>query len=240
MKIALIGRGRLATNLQRALLAAGHDVASVNSRTLSDLPSSADIYIIAVKDSALVDVIAASTAVVANGIFVHTAGSMSLSLFEGRTSRYGVFYPMQTFSKERAVDFSEIPIFLEASDDATLAVLRTLASSITRSVFELSSEERQYLHLAAVFACNFPNHCYAMAAEILEEHGLPFDVMLPLIDETARKVHELHPRQAQTGPAVRYDENVIHHQAELLAAHPQMKDLYEHLSQSIYKFHNND
>lgn len=240
MNIALIGRGRLATNLQQALLAAGHNVASVNSRTLEGLPQEADVYIFAVKDSALKDVIASATAAVHIGsnkpLFVHTAGSMPLSLFEGCTSRYGVFYPMQTFSLERIVDFTEIPIFLEASDDASMAVLRTLADSITHRVYELSSADRQYLHLAAVFACNFTNHCYALAADILEKHGLPFDVMLPLIDETARKVHHLHPREAQTGPAVRYDENVIRHHAELLANEPQMKDLYEQMSHDIHRF----
>lgn len=235
MKIVLIGRGRLATNLERALLEAGHEVASINSRTLEDLPEEADVFVIAVKDSALADVIREATKGRETQVFVHTAGSMPLRLFEGMTQHYGVFYPMQTFSKERAVDFTEIPIFIEASDNETLCVLRQLAESITRRVYELSSDDRQYLHLAAVFACNFANHCYAMAAEILEEHGLPFDVMLPLIDETARKVHQLHPLEAQTGPAVRYDENVIHHQSDLLANEPQMKDLYERLSLHIHE-----
>lgn len=235
MKIVLIGRGRLATNLERALLEAGHEVASINSRTLEDLPEEADVFIIAVKDSALADVIREATKGRETQVFVHTAGSMTLRLFEGMTQHYGVFYPMQTFSKERAVDFAEIPIFIEASDNETLGVLRQLAESITRRVYELSSDDRQYLHLAAVFACNFANHCYAMAAEILEEHGLPFDVMLPLIDETARKIHQLHPLEAQTGPAVRYDENVIRHQSDLLANEPQMKDLYERLSLHIHE-----
>ena len=235
MKIVLIGRGRLATNLERALLEAGHEVVSINSRTLEDLPEEADVFVIAVKDSALADVIREATKGRETQVFVHTAGSMPLRLFEGMTLHYGVFYPMQTFSKERAVDFSEIPIFIEASDEETMKVLRQLAESVTRRVYELSSEERQYLHLAAVFACNFANHCYAMAAEILEEHGLPFDVMLPLIDETARKVHQLHPLEAQTGPAVRYDENVIRHQTELLHDNPQMKDLYERLSLHIHE-----
>lgn len=235
MKIVLIGRGRLATNLERALLEAGHEVASINSRTLEDLSEEADVFIIAVKDSALADVIREATKGRETQVFVHTAGSMTLRLFEGMTQHYGVFYPMQTFSKERAVDFAEIPIFIEASDNETLCVLRQLAESITRRVYELSSDDRQYLHLAAVFACNFANHCYAMAAEILEEHGLPFDVMLPLIDETARKVHQLHPLEAQTGPAVRYDENVIRHQSDLLANEPQMKDLYERLSLHIHE-----
>ena len=235
MKIVLIGRGRLATNLERALLEVGHEVVSINSRTLENLPKEADVFIIAVKDSVLTDVIRAATQGRETQVFVHTAGSMPMNMFEGTTYHYGVFYPMQTFSKERAVDFSEIPIFIEASDKETLKVLKQLAESITQRVYELSSENRQYLHLAAVFACNFTNHCYAMAAEILEEHGLPFDVMLPLIDETACKVHQLHPLEAQTGPAVRYDENVIRHQTELLHDNPRMKDLYERLSLHIHE-----
>jgi predicted short-subunit dehydrogenase-like oxidoreductase (DUF2520 family) len=107
---------------------------------------------------------------------------MPMTVFEGHARRYGVFYPMQTFSKERQVDFSSIPTFIEASDAATLELVHTLASSITQRVYELSTEDRKYLHLSAVFACNFANHCYAMSAELLEKHGLPFDVMLPLID----------------------------------------------------------
>ena len=110
-----------------------------------------------------------------------------------------------------------------------------MAESISRRVYSLSTEERKYLHLAAVFACNFANHCYALSAELLERHGLPFDVMLPLIDETARKVHELHPLEAQTGPAVRYDENVIHMQSSLLDDDPLLKEVYERMSFSIHQ-----
>jgi len=158
-----------------------------------------------------------------------------MEMFKGMTHHYGVFYPMQSFSKERLVDFAEIPTFIEANDAKAMGVIRLLAESVSERVRELSSDDRQYLHLAAVFACNFTNHCYAMAAEILEEHGMGFDVMLPLIDETARKVHQLHPLQAQTGPAVRYDENVIRHQAQLLQSHPVMKDLYERMSLHIHR-----
>ena len=235
MKTVLIGRGRLATNLERALLSVGHEVMSINSRTLEALPLEADVFIIAVKDAVLPDVIRAATKGREDQIFVHTAGSMPLSLFAGYTRCYGVFYPMQTFSKERSVSFTDIPIFLEANDKRSLLVLRSLAESISHSVYELNSEERKYLHLAAVFACNFANHCYALAAQLLEQHGLPFDVMLPLIDETARKVHDLHPRDAQTGPAVRYDENVINMQRQLLADHPVMQEVYELLSRSIHE-----
>ena len=132
------------------------------------------------------------------------------------------------------MDFKEIPIFIEGADSETVALLRTLAESISRSVYEMGSEQRRFLHLAAVFACNFTNHCYALAAEVLEMQGIPFSVMLPLIDETARKVHELHPHDAQTGPAVRYDENVISMQRQLLAGHPDLQEVYSLLSRSIH------
>ncbi|MBQ5406959.1 MAG: DUF2520 domain-containing protein [Prevotella sp.] len=235
MKIALIGRGKLATNLLPALQHAGHDVVSVNSRTLEELPQTADAYIIAVKDSVLADVIRAVTKGREEQVFMHTAGSMPMSLFQGLAHHYGVFYPMQSFSKERTVYFAEIPTFIEANDDKTKQVIRQLAESVTQHVIELSSDDRQYLHLAAVFACNFVNHCYALAAEILEQHGMDFNVMLPLIDETARKVHQLHPLQAQTGPAMRYDENVIRHQLELLNDNPAAREIYERMSMNIHR-----
>lgn len=235
MRIALVGRGRLAYSLLPALQRAGHQVVSVNSRTLAELPPNAEVCIISVKDSALQEVISQVACRTVSPVFLHTAGSMPMTVFEGHARRYGVFYPMQTFSKERQVDFSSIPTFIEASDAATLELVHTLASSITQRVYELSTEDRKYLHLSAVFACNFANHCYAMSAELLEKHGLPFDVMLPLIDETATKVHTLHPLDAQTGPAVRYDENVIRMQAQLLADNPAMQDLYERLSLHIHQ-----
>ncbi len=253
MRIALIGAGRLATNLGLTLLGAGHEIVCVYSHTMKsaktlseriggqpvdkaeDLPMEADAYIISVKDSVLAEVIPAVTKGRETQVFMHTAGSMPMEMFKGMARHYGVFYPMQSFSKERPVDFAEIPTFIEASDERAMEVIRQLAESVTERVYELSSDDRQYLHLAAVFACNFANHCYAMAAEILEEHGMSFDVMLPLIDETARKVHQLHPLQSQTGPAVRYDENVIRHQAQLLRNHPFMKDLYERMSLHIHR-----
>lgn len=253
MRIVLIGAGRLATNLGQTLLGAGHEIVCVNSRTMAsakaladkiggcavdrteDIPMEADAYIIAVKDSVLADVIPAVTRGRENQVFMHTAGSMPMSMFQGMARHYGVFYPMQSFSKERPVDFAVIPTFIEANDEKAMQTIRHLAESITERIYELSSDDRQYLHLAAVFACNFVNHCYALSAEILEKHGLPFDVMLPLIDETARKVHEMHPLDAQTGPAVRYDENVIRHQMQLLREFPFMKDIYDRLSMNIHR-----
>ena len=240
MKVVLIGRGRLATNLEHALLAVGHEVVSINSRTLEALPMEADVFVVAVKDTALTDVIRAATKGRENQLFVHTAGSMPMDHFAGQTAHYGVFYPMQTFSKTRLVDFNDISLFLEASDDTSMERLKKLAATLTTHIFELDSEGRKHLHLAAVFACNFVNHCYALSAEVLAAKGLPFSVMLPLVDETAQKVHELSPKDAQTGPAVRGDQNVMQMQAGMLADIPAVKQIYEALSNDIQRLADND
>lgn len=256
MKIVLVGAGKLATNLGKALLDAGHDILQVYSRTsasasalskvvgcapvtdLSELCCDADLYIASVKDSAMGDLIPTLCKGRETKTFIHTAGSMPMDVFKGMAIHYGVFYPMQTFSKERKVDFSEIPCFIEANDDFSHELLSELAHELSHKVYELSSDDRKYLHLAAVFACNFVNHCYAVSHDILEKHGVPFEVMFPLIDETARKVHTLSPIKAQTGPAVRYDENVIRNQAALLKDNPLLKDIYERMSLSIHRMAN--
>lgn len=260
MKIILIGSGNLATNLGKALKKAGHDILQVYSRTeasaqalaevlgcpsttnLTAVDNSADVYILSIKDKALREVaytltcaLTASGASLDKKVFLHTAGSMPLDVFKEDAPHYGVFYPMQTFSKAREVDFSVIPTFVEWNDETTYALLTTLAQSVTRRVYPLSTADRKYLHLSAVWACNFVNHCYDIAANILAAHHLPFDVMLPLIDETARKVHSLSPHDAQTGPAVRYDENVIAAQSALMADDPELQQLYELLSKSIHR-----
>ena len=240
MRIVLIGRGRLAMNLEHALLSAGHEVASVNSRTLEALPLEADVYIVAVKDAALADVIRAATKGRESQLFVHTAGSMPMDIFKGLTVHYGVFYPMQTFSKVRLVDFNDISVFLETNDDVSMERLKMLSTTLTTHIYELDSEGRKHLHLAAVFACNFVNHCYALSAEVLAAKGLPFSVMLPLVDETAQKVHELAPKDAQTGPAVRGDQNVMQMQANMLAGKPAVKQIYEALSNDIQRLADND
>ena len=235
MRIVVIGTGRLASNLVPALQKVGHEVRVVNSRTLEGLPNEADAFVIAVKDDALESVARRVVRGREEQVFFHTAGSMPLSVFKGIARPYGVFYPMQSFSKERQVDFADVPIFLEGCDDKAIQTAHAIAESISRKVYELTTTERRYLHLAAVFACNFANHCYALSAKVLEQHGLPFDVMLPLIDETARKVHTMHPVPAQTGPAIRWDENVMSAQKDLLDNEPEMQKIYELMSNSIHK-----
>ena len=160
-----------------------------------------------------------------------------MSIWEGHAERYGVFYPMQTFSKQREVDFREIPFFIEAKKSEDVELLKAIAATLSENVYEATSEQRKSLHLAAVLICNFTNHMYALAADLLEKYNLPFDVMLPLIDETARKVHELTPLDAQTGPAVRYDENVISNHLAMLADSPALQQIYKLMSKSILEHH---
>ena len=195
----------------------------------------ADIYILALKDSVLGDIIPPLCEGRTDSVFVHTAGSVSIDVFKGHAIRYGVVYPMQTFSKSREMDFSIIPVFVEASDEDTLNTLEEMSKSVSDDVRRLDSPSRRYLHLAAVFACNFANHCYALAADMVERSGMTFDSLLPLIDETARKVHQLPPHKAQTGPAVRFDRNVIDAQSHLLGGSPMAQQIYNIMSESIHQ-----
>lgn len=253
MKIAMIGAGNLATQLGQALLRAGHDILQVYSRTMDAanqlaqriggapvtdtnlLVYDADAYIFAVRDDALVELIPKVCHGREQRVFLHTAGSVAMDVFQGMALHYGVLYPLQTFSKTRNVDFTNIPCFIESNDDFARQTTAHLAHSVSQDVRPLSSEQRKYVHLAAVWACNFVNHCYDVAEQVLQRQHIPFDVLLPLIDETAQKVHELQPGKAQTGPAIRYDENIIREQAQLMKQNPLEKDLYERLSVSIHQ-----
>ena len=251
MKVTLIGAGNLMTNLGKALAACKEiSIVQVWSRTEASanalaeqlgVPATtsltalapADAFIIAIKDSALESVIPVIARQHPEAVFLHTAGSMPMDVFKGYAEHYGVLYPMQTFSKDKEVDFKEIPVFIEANDEQSEMAVEQLAKSVSDKVIPLPTEKRRYLHLAAVFACNFANHCYHLAACVLEPQGIPFNVMLPLIDETARKVHQLSPHDAQTGPAVRYDENVIRKQMALIDDE-NIRQIYELLSKSIH------
>jgi predicted short-subunit dehydrogenase-like oxidoreductase (DUF2520 family) len=209
-------------------------VSAIATNNIDDIEE-ADLFIISIKDSALQNVVSRLCNGTRTGLFVHTAGSIPMNIFEGHTARFGVFYPMQTFSKQKIADFSKISTFVEANNDSDLQLLLSLGKEICGNTYELSSEARKRLHLAAVFACNFANHCFALSAEILEEQGVPFNVMLPLIDETTLKVHSLHPRDAQTGPAVRFDKNVIEMQSRMLAHKPTARQIYDLMSSSIHE-----
>lgn len=251
----MIGAGNLATNVAHALCGAGFQIVQVYSRTpasamtlaqsvgadyttcFDSLVNDADLYIVALKDTAFVEHIAdICKGKSERSLWVHTAGSLPMDIFKGVVARYGVFYPMQTFSKQHIIDFRDIPFFIEASNDDDKEMLLQLARAISNKVYEADSQQRKSLHLAAVFTCNFSNHMYAMAAHLLEKYNLPFEVMLPLIDETARKVHHLAPLAAQTGPAIRYDEQVIGKHLEMLNDEPALQELYQLISRNIHEF----
>ena len=249
--VVFIGAGNLATNLAKALYYKGFRIVQVYSRTeesaralaekveadyttdLQEISKDAKLYIVSLKDAAFVELLPQITEGKQKSLLVHTAGSV----WEGHVERYGVFYPMQTFSKQREVDFQEVPFFIEAKRAEDTELLKAIASTLSEKVYEADSEQRKSLHLAAVFICNFTNHMYALAADLLEKYNLPFEVMLPLIDETARKVHELAPRDAQTGPAVRYDENVMSNHLAMLVDSPALQEIYKLMSKSIHEHH---
>ncbi|WP_195438204.1 Rossmann-like and DUF2520 domain-containing protein [Parabacteroides goldsteinii] len=250
MKIVFIGAGNLATRLSLAMQRVGMQIGQVYSHTeasarqlatrlgcpwtndLSALQEDGDLYVFSLKDTVLSDVI--SKVKPNNGMWVHTAGSMPMSVFEGYAQRFGVLYPLQTFSKGRNVNFDVIPIFLEANSDKNADYLKNIASALSENVRFMSSEKRRSLHLAAVFACNFTNHIYTLSYKLLENESIPADVLLPLIDETVSKIHSMPPAAAQTGPAIRYDENVINKHLAMLDD-PDMQAIYRLLSQSIHK-----
>ncbi len=250
MKVIFIGAGRLATHLAIELSKHSIDILQVYSRTdnsaielaqkvnakatsnIKEVRTDADIYIFSVKDSALPQLVKEIPS--NKGLWIHTAGSIPLDIFKENNNRYGVLYPFQTFSKDRYLDFSIIPIFLEANNQSDLKVLFDIAQQISHKVYSLSSEKRQYIHLTGIFACNFVNHMYSISNDILEKEGIPFEAVLPLIDETAAKVHNLSPRIAQTGPAIRYDENIINKHIELIKDN-NLKQIYTLISEDIYK-----
>jgi predicted short-subunit dehydrogenase-like oxidoreductase (DUF2520 family) len=251
-QIVFIGAGNLATNLAKAFYRKGFRILQVYSRneanarelanaveaswtnSLNEVSKEGEIYFVCLTDSAFVELLPQIVADKPNALFIHTAGSIPLDIWKEKVERYAVLYPMQTFSKHLEVDFSKIPIFIETNNDDDHELLKAIACILSTKVYDATSEQRKVLHLAAVFTCNFTNHMYALAAELLKRYNLPFDVMLPLVDETARKVHELSPLDTQTGPAKRYDENVINEHLRMLSDDPDIKNLYELISKSIH------
>jgi len=258
--VVLIGAGNLATQLALALAENGIQVKQVYSRKiesarelaskvnagftndLSQLVPEADLYIIAVKDSAIQEVLE-NLQLDENRLIVHTAGSIPMSVLEGFTTNYGVFYPLQTFSKSRKVNFYDIPICIEANHPANILKLEEFGNKLSKSVNQINSGERKTLHLAAVFTNNFVNHFYSIGAEILHEKKLDFDLLKPLIRETAEKVQTLYPFEAQTGPAKRNDTAIINTQLKMLQNKPELQKIYSFVTESIFQHqqkHNHD
>jgi len=252
MKLVCIGSGNVATHMAQAFRSAGHEILQVWSRdmdhanvlaqkigavAIADLEAVdvyADLYLISVKDDAISDIAAKLKDV--KGLVVHTSGSTDISVLNA-CSRYGVLYPLQTFSIAKALDFSQVPLCVEAVNTFELKCLKDLARELSTNVYESNSEQRRSLHLAAVFASNFSNHLYHLSNLILNEQGLDFDMLKPLIMETAAKVQQEIPLSVQTGPAVRQDEQTIQRHMAMLQSKPQLSEIYKILSDSIKKTH---
>lgn len=251
-RVVIIGSGNVATSLAHGL-ATRCEVAQIYSRTLAhaqaladaigcpatndfdELVRDADVYIVAVKDDAIADVL---TAVPDNGaLWVHTSGSKPISLFDGYRRRYGVLWPMQSFSREVVAPLDEVHFFAEGSDEAALNDLMSLAQLLSSHVVAAGSEQRRWLHVASVFSCNFANHLWALADELLEAQGLPFDALKPLIRTTVDKLDRLSPGESQTGPAVRHDTQVLDNHLAMLDG--DKRDIYRLLTESIMNHHPN-
>ena len=253
MKIVFIGSGNVATHMAVALKNAGSEIIQIYTRTYTNahllaervsaqpindlkyLNRDADLYIFSLKDDALPKIIDLMPDT--SGLWIHTAGSVPMNLFEQRLTKggYGVLYPLQTFSKDRELDFSKVPVFIEGNTRETEEFFLSVARKISDDVKLMDSESRKYLHLSAVFANNFSNHMYSLSSAILKKRGIAFDVLRPLIAETAEKVLEMEPIKAQTGPAVRFDEEIINKHLELIVD-DQIKEIYNVLSNSINRY----
>ena len=245
MNIILIGQGNVATNLHHAFSLKGLRTQMVSSREGLDSLPAADVYIYAVRDEALPQVvqkIAEESKMPINthlrtALHLHTSGTMPISVFGDTLPHAGVMYFFQTFTKAKPIDdFSAIPVFVEGKQIDDLSAIFTLAQTLTPHVYETTQHDRQRLHVAGVFANNFTNQMYAIAADILKDTHIPFQVLLPLIDQTAEKVHHLSPHDAQTGPAKRRDEQVMNHHLALLKT-PDQQQLYTLLSKMIIQSH---
>jgi predicted short-subunit dehydrogenase-like oxidoreductase (DUF2520 family) len=233
MTIIIIGLGNVATNLHHAFTKRGVACQMVSSRQGLDQLPQANVYIYAVKDEALAAVVAQVKGK-EKAMHLHTSGSMPISVFGADKPHAGIFYPFQTFSKARVIeDFSTVPVFFEARGIDDISAVYSLALSITNHVYETTQHDRERLHVAGVYACNFTNLMYTMASELLQNTHIPFSALLPLIDETATKIHALRPCDAQTGPARRGDENVMTHHLDLLDE--EKRQLYRLLSDAIRK-----
>jgi len=249
MNIVLMGSGNVAAVLGRKFKIAGHSILQVVSRNtstasklayewgtestsyLSLINKNADVYIIAISDDAIADFV--KDLKLPGKIVAHTAASVSKEVLRNVSSHYGVFYPLQSLRKDMTA-LPDIPVFFDGNDETTKGKLELLARSISsEQVGTASDEQRLKLHVAAVLVGNFTNHMYALAEEYCRKEGLDFKQLLPLIEETALRAKNISPRQAQTGPAIRHDKETLQKHLELLKDHPQLKNIYILLTESI-------
>jgi predicted short-subunit dehydrogenase-like oxidoreductase (DUF2520 family) len=249
MKIVILGTGNVASQLGAAFKEAKHSILQVygrNARDAKELAKNLDsgfttnlkeidvygeIYIIAVSDAAIAGVLKGLK--LNKQLIAHTSGSISLNVFGNNFLNYGVFYPLQTISKNIPVNFRTTPICIESNIKSSEIMLMQLAKSISNEIHVVNTEQRSILHLAAVFANNFTNHLFNISSTILSENDLSFDLLKPLIFETANKLKDQSPAQIQTGPAIRGDKKTISRHLKMLKKYPGYKKIYNDITKSI-------
>ncbi len=253
MRITIIGSGNVATHLGAALKNAGHRMVQVYSRNIQAAALLAyhigaeptdnlntllntNVFLVAVKDDAIAEV--AKQLIRYNTLIVHTSGAVSLQTLTNLTDRAGVFYPLQTFSKEKEVNFRDVPLCIEGAGEIIKDNLIELAQTISNKVQLIDSGKRKILHLAAVFACNFPNYLYYVAQQLLQNNQLDFNLLKPLIAETADKIQDRLPSAVQTGPAAREDVQTMATHLQMLSDHAFLQTLYQLLSEGVAKMAN--
>jgi predicted short-subunit dehydrogenase-like oxidoreductase (DUF2520 family) len=252
----IAGAGNVAWHLGNHLFKSGISILQVFNRSVhagqelaqclkapftnktEEVIKNADLYLLAVSDDAL-EVVSEQFRFPGEYIVLHTAGAVSMQIFEGKAENYGVLYPLQTLSRNKPVDFNTIPLLIEANSSKNLEIIRQLACRLSECVYEMNSENRMFLHLAAVIGSNFTNHLLSMSERIMTDRGLPFNLLRPLILETVEKAFSITPQQAQTGPAVRGNKRVIQRHMALLESYPQIRELYSLLSESIFNMADN-
>ncbi len=251
-KIVLIGAGRVATHLGHRLQAKGLAVVQVLNRTAApardlagsldadwsdrwaDVRTDADWLLLAVRDDAIDEVAGALARHVPQALATHTSGATPGTVLAPHFRRFGVFYPLQSFSPERRPAWSTIPFCIDAAGPADRAFLKKMARTLGGRAWPVQDEQRAALHVAAVFANNFTNQCYAVAEALLAEQGLPFELLYPLMQETLAKALEHSPARMQTGPARRGDLATLQRHLDLLAGHPDWQAMYAAVSRSIH------
>lgn len=252
--ISFIGAGNVATHLANALFKNKCSIKQVFSKSfknanalankvnaqpiesLSQLSNKAELYIIAVPDDEIENVIKQFP--FKNKLVVHTSGTVNLAAFKkNNIQHFGILYPLQTLSKKIPVDFSAVPFCIEANNSSNLKVVEKIAKQLSDKVYEVNSEQRKLLHLAAVFACNFTNNMYQIAYNICQQNQLNFDILKPLIIETANKIMIQTPKEAQTGPAKRNDATTIEKHLALLDKQKKYQEIYQLITQNIQQNH---
>lgn len=254
MNIAILGSGNVATHLSKALIHSGYPITQVWSRqyqnaqnlaldigavaieNIAEISESVDVIFLAVADDAI-ETLASQIPNLPNRLIVHTSGSTEMKVLLQFFDHVAVLYPLQTFSKNSIVDFNKVPLFIEYSSDQAKEKISEFAHQLSDHVQYANSETRIFLHISAVFACNFTNHLYTIAQQLLAEKNLDFNLIRPLIAETANKIMGNLPSEVQTGPASRNDEIIINKHAQMLEIYPHWQKIYQLISQDIVKIY---